>query len=167
MEKLDKTMPNDEIIEAFNLIDEDGSKTIEYEELNKYYCKVNGIPYNTGHQNEPMDIEYNYMNMSQQSMSQSNKSFKLQHQNSFPPQQFYPQPMYAPQMYPPPQMYPLQPMYHQPQQLPQQQQPPQPQQPQGMFGNFIMNQLSNHMHGQNGNQNGNQNGSNKNLPKWP
>jgi hypothetical protein len=150
MEKLDKTMPKDEIIEAFNLIDEDGSKTIEYEELNKYYCKVNGIPYTNGLQNEPMDVEYNYMNSSMQSMSQSNSSFKLQHQNSYPPQQFYQPPhMYAPQMYPPPQMYAPQQMYHQPQQ---------PQQPQGMFGNFIMNQLSNHMHGQSG--------SNKNLPQW-
>jgi hypothetical protein len=144
MNKLDKTMPNDEIIEAFNLIDEDGSKTIEYEELNKYYCKVNGIPYTSGPSHEPMDIEYNYMNNSMQSSTQSNNQFKLQHQNSFPPQQqFYPPP---PQMYPP-QMYPQQ-MY------PQQMYPPQ--QPQGMFGNFIMNQLSNHMHG-----------SNKNLPpQW-
>lgn len=57
MEKLDKTMPKDEIIEAFNLIDQDGSKTIEFDEMNKYYCKVNGIPYkNQQSQNQPMDI---------------------------------------------------------------------------------------------------------------
>ena len=56
MNKLDKTMPNDEILEAFNLIDEDGSKTIEFDELNKYYSKVNGIPYSPTQKNEPMDI---------------------------------------------------------------------------------------------------------------
>jgi len=38
------------------LIDEDGSKTIEFDELNKYYCKVNGIPYVPTKKNEPMDI---------------------------------------------------------------------------------------------------------------
>lgn len=31
MNKLDKNMPNDEIIEAFNLIDEDGSNCIDYD----------------------------------------------------------------------------------------------------------------------------------------
>jgi Ca2+-binding EF-hand superfamily protein len=58
MNKLDKTMPQDEIMEAFNLIDEDGSKTIEFDELNKYYCKVNGIPYYISAKNLPemMDI---------------------------------------------------------------------------------------------------------------
>jgi hypothetical protein len=29
---------------VFELIDKDKSKTIEFEELNSYYCKVNGIP---------------------------------------------------------------------------------------------------------------------------
>lgn len=53
---------------------------------------------------------------------------KLQHQNSLP---YYPQPMYYP---PPPVNY-------------------MPTQPQGMFGNFIMNQLSQHMHGPGPNQN--------------
>ena len=77
MNKLDKTMPNDEIIEAFNLIDEDGSKTIEYEELNRYYCKVNGIPYTLAPLNEPMDIEHNYMNNSMQSSTRSGQAFKL------------------------------------------------------------------------------------------
>lgn len=28
----------------FDLIDEDNSKSIKFEELNNYYCKVNGIP---------------------------------------------------------------------------------------------------------------------------
>ena len=92
MNKLDKTMPNDEIIEAFNLIDEDGSKTIEYDELNKYYCKVNGIPYKQPmSHNEPMDIEPNYLINSGQSETSHNSGFKVQHQNSFPPQ-YYQQP---------------------------------------------------------------------------
>ena len=36
----------DEIQAIFDLIDEDGSKTVEFDELNNYYCKVNGIPVN-------------------------------------------------------------------------------------------------------------------------
>lgn len=150
MSKLDKNMPQDEIIEAFNLIDEDGSKTIEYEELNKYYCKVNGIPYKSDPVGEPMDIEPSYILNSENSTNfQKNSGIKLQHQNSFPQHQqyygqppIYPQNMYygQPMMYPPPQMYP----------------PPPPQQPQGMFGNFIMNQISKHMH--------DKGGSDKNIP---
>ncbi len=66
----------------------------------------------------------------------SNPLLKLQHQHSMP-------------YYPPQQMY-----------YPQQQQMnymPQ-QQPQGMFGNFIMNQLSQHMYGSGG--------SNKTIQPW-
>lgn len=48
--------------------------------------------------------------------------------------------------YPPPPMYYPPPMNYMP-----------PQQPQGMFGNFIMNQLSQHMYGS---------GSNKNIQPW-
>lgn len=138
MNKLDKTMPNEEILEAFNLIDEDGSKTIEFDELNKYYCKVNGIPYSSTQKNEPMDIEQNYMSSSHDSYNNSqnnNPLLKLQHQNSMP---YYPPP---PMYYPPPP-----PMNYIP-----------PQQPQGMFGNFIMQQLSQHMYGS---------GSNKNIQPW-
>ena len=153
MNKLDKAMPNDEIIEAFNLIDEDGSKTIEYDELNKYYCKVNGIPYKQPlGQNEPMDIEPNYLINSGQSNTNHQSNFKVQHQNSFPPQYYQqPHPMFQ---QPPPNMYHVPGQMYQPQMY-----PPPPQQPQGMFGNFIMNQLSNHMYGTSG--------SNKNLPQWP
>lgn len=99
-----------------------------------------------------MDIEPSYISSSSHSIysqNSQNNSFKLQHQNSFPPhQQYYGQhPMYPPNMYygqpmyPPPQMYPP---------------PPPPQQPQGMFGNFIMNQISKHMY--------EKGGSDKNLP---
>jgi len=134
-------------MEAFNLIDEDGSKTIEFDELNKYYCKVNGIPYSLNLGNEPMDIEQDYIsnsgnpNNNLQSSSNGNPFFKLQHQQSMP---YYP---------PHPQM-----MYYQPPQ-PNYMPPPPQQQPQGMFGNFIMNQLSQHMYGS---------GSNKNIqqPPW-
>jgi hypothetical protein len=94
-----------------------------------------------------MDIEPNSsMSMSGQSFgSQNNISnsnnpfFKLQHQNSYPqhPQMYYP---------PPPPMY-----YSPPNYMP----PQQGHQPQGIFGNFIMNQLSNHMQG----------GSGKHIPQ--
>jgi len=70
---------------------------------------------------------------SYQNNPNSNPLFKLQHQNSMP---YYPPP---PMYYPPPMNY-----------MP-------PQQPQGMFGNFIMNQLSQHMYGS---------GSNKNIQPW-
>lgn len=129
-------------MEAFNLIDEDGSKTIEFDELNKYYCKVNGIPYYPSSKNQPemMDIEPSYMSNSHSPQKNYNQNqFKLQHQPSLP---FYHQ------QPPPPQMY-----YHPP---PQNYMPPQQQQ--GMFGNFIMNQLSQHMYGS---------GSNKNINPWP
>ena len=28
----------------FEIVDVDNSKTIEFDELNSYYCKINGIP---------------------------------------------------------------------------------------------------------------------------
>lgn len=57
MQKLDKQMREDEIMEAFNTIDEDGSKTLQFQELNRYYCKVNGVPDDTqSGTSEPMDI---------------------------------------------------------------------------------------------------------------
>jgi hypothetical protein len=93
-----------------------------------------------------MDIEHEHMsnsgnsNNNIQSSSNGNPFFKLQHQQSMPYYPPHPQMMY----YPPPQ-----PNYM----------PPPQQQPQGMFGNFIMNQLSQHMYGS---------GSNKNIqqPPW-
>lgn len=44
--RLDSEFSQSEIQELFQFIDLDNSKTIEFDELNKYYCKVNGIPYN-------------------------------------------------------------------------------------------------------------------------
>lgn len=44
MKRLDSTFTHEEIIAVFDYIDTDKSKTIEFDELNSYYCKVNGIP---------------------------------------------------------------------------------------------------------------------------
>lgn len=44
MKRLDSTLTEEELIAIFNFIDTDQSKSIEFEELNSYYCKVNGIP---------------------------------------------------------------------------------------------------------------------------
>ena len=44
MKRLDSTFNEDEIQAIFEYIDTDKSKTIEFDELNGYYCKVNGIP---------------------------------------------------------------------------------------------------------------------------
>lgn len=44
MKRLDTSFNEQELIEVFNFIDTDQSKTINFEELNSYYCKVNGIP---------------------------------------------------------------------------------------------------------------------------
>jgi Ca2+-binding EF-hand superfamily protein len=44
LKRLDDTLANDELEAIFEYIDTDHSKTIEYEELSSYYCKVNGIP---------------------------------------------------------------------------------------------------------------------------
>lgn len=43
MKRLDNTFKEDEIAAVFEFIDLDHSKTIEFEELNSYYCKVNGL----------------------------------------------------------------------------------------------------------------------------
>jgi len=101
---------------------------------------VNGVHYiPASSTNEPMDIEQDLINnVGYVPPRCQNPLFKLQHQNSMP-QQYYNAPM---GYYPPPQ----------PQNYPQQQ-------PQGMFGNFIMNQLSNHMQ--------QSNGSNKNIQGQP
>lgn len=44
LKRLDSTFNEDEVQALFEYIDLDHSKTIEFDELNKYYCKVNGIP---------------------------------------------------------------------------------------------------------------------------
>lgn len=44
MKKLDPSIGDDEIKLIFEIVDVDNSKTVEFNELNSYYCKVNGIP---------------------------------------------------------------------------------------------------------------------------
>lgn len=44
MKKLDATFTDDELSSIFEYIDINHSKTIEFNELNSYYLKVNGIP---------------------------------------------------------------------------------------------------------------------------
>lgn len=44
--RLDPTFTEDDVHTLFDYIDTDHSKTIEFEELNEYYCKVNGLPVN-------------------------------------------------------------------------------------------------------------------------
>ena len=44
MKRLDSSFNDDEIQTIFDIVDTDKSKTIDFDELNSYYCKVNGIP---------------------------------------------------------------------------------------------------------------------------
>lgn len=44
MKRLDSSFTQGEISLIFDLIDQDRSKTIEFQELNSYYSKINGIP---------------------------------------------------------------------------------------------------------------------------
>lgn len=44
MKRLDGSFTREEVEAVFEFIDKDKSKTIEFDELNSYYCKVNGIP---------------------------------------------------------------------------------------------------------------------------
>ena len=123
----------EEINGAFDLIDTDNSNSISFEELNKYFSKVNGIPEHLNrHDEKKMDIE-------------QPKSFHRlfqQYSNPYQNQQPYGYQNYSP---PPPGYYysPPPPMYQQPQY------PMQPQQPQQNppYSNFIMNQLSMNMNG--------------------
>lgn len=43
--RLDSSFSEDDIVSVFDAIDVDHSKTIEFDELNAYYCKVNGLPF--------------------------------------------------------------------------------------------------------------------------
>ena len=43
--RLDNSFTEDDIVSVFEVIDRDKSKTIEFDELNAYYCKVNGLPF--------------------------------------------------------------------------------------------------------------------------
>ena len=42
--KLDKMFEEEELELIFNLVDTDKSKTIDFQELNIAYCKINGVP---------------------------------------------------------------------------------------------------------------------------
>jgi len=42
--KLDQSFTEEDVLAVFEVIDIDHSKSIEFEELNTYYCKVNSIP---------------------------------------------------------------------------------------------------------------------------
>lgn len=44
IKRLDNSFTEDELEAVFELVDADGSKTIEFDELNSYYCKVIGLP---------------------------------------------------------------------------------------------------------------------------
>lgn len=44
MKRLDSSFTEDEIETIFEIVDTDKSKTIDFDELNSYYCKINGIP---------------------------------------------------------------------------------------------------------------------------
>lgn len=44
LKRLDGSFTKEEVEAVFSFIDKDKSKTIEFDELNSYYCKVNGIP---------------------------------------------------------------------------------------------------------------------------
>ena len=43
LKRLDTSFTSEEIASVFNFIDTDGSKSLDFLELNSYYCKVNGI----------------------------------------------------------------------------------------------------------------------------
>ena len=45
IKRLDNSFSEDDLAAVFNLCDSDHSKTIEFRELNEYFCKVIGIPY--------------------------------------------------------------------------------------------------------------------------
>lgn len=42
--RLDPSFSDDDVHMIFEVIDTDHSKSIEFDELNEYFCKVNGIP---------------------------------------------------------------------------------------------------------------------------
>lgn len=44
MKRLDSSFTEEELVLIFDLIDEDKSKSISFNELNSYFSKINGIP---------------------------------------------------------------------------------------------------------------------------
>lgn len=45
IKRLDYSFSEDELTAVFELVDVDNSKSIEFRELNEYFCKVIGMPY--------------------------------------------------------------------------------------------------------------------------
>lgn len=128
--QLSKEITDDEIDAAFDLIDEDNSNTVEFEELNNYFSKVNGIPKHlnrpSGHLEDSAGI--NGANIFQNMFSNYGSNHPQQQMQPMGyPQPYYQQPMY----YPPPPGYGYQ----------QQQQPPPHQS--NYFSNFMMHHLQN------------------------
>ena len=144
LKQLSQEIDNDQIDAAFDLIDEDKSNSVEFDELNSYFSKVNGIPQ---HLNKPQEKPVSSPSFFEKLLNQ----FSGHNQ---PPQGgmnsygggYYPQ-----QGYPPQQAYGGYQQQHNP--YMQQQYPQQP----GMMGNPIFNQLSQGM-----NQSNSQNGQGKN-----
>lgn len=136
LKQLSQELDNDEIDSAFDLIDADHSNSIEFEELNNYFSKVNGIPPNL---NQPQNQGQQNPNFFQQMFSPSQQQFPIYQQ---PPYQqsgfnnhgggYFQQPNPYFQQGP-------QQMYGQPN--------PYVQQQPGLFGNPILDQLTQNMMG--------------------
>lgn len=76
---------DEEIRLGFELIDEDSSNSIEFEELNKYYSKINGVPLSANLPYEPMQVEPQGPNQGQFSYGQPHQQ---PHQGQFSQGQF-------------------------------------------------------------------------------
>jgi Ca2+-binding EF-hand superfamily protein len=48
---MDSTLTAEEIERVFNSIDKNGSKSINFEQLNNFYCKINGLVESLQHRN--------------------------------------------------------------------------------------------------------------------
>ena len=53
LKRLDSSFMREEVEAVFEFIDKDKSKTVEFDEFNSYYCKVNRIP-------EALDLPADY-----------------------------------------------------------------------------------------------------------
>ena len=150
----------EEIQAAFDLVDTDHSNTIEFEELNSYFSKINGIPeflnavdvesIITSETHQEEEVKQTKMTQSKQ---EPNKNPEIQSDGNIPQNPIIQQQqMYYQQ--PPPNYY-QQPMYY-PNPYMNQQQPIFPtgfgmgrsnQSGQGMFDNFVMKNLAKGMTG--------------------
>ena len=135
---LSTDIKDEEISAAFDHIDFKKTNKIDFEELNRYFSKVNGIP---EHLNKPYDP-----NGSNVAQGQSPAFFQQMYNPGYVPQ-YNPYPYQLPAPYYQP--YPGMQGYYNPNPFgspaPQQQQPQQPQPP--PFNNYIMDQLSQKMNG--------------------